>query len=77
MTSSTPSRNCLVASRDMEKSGLPFYNRNLSHALFSEELFTLFSSLSTTPCSFDLHNYTVQQSCSQAICYGFVPNIPA
>lgn len=76
-SSPTPSRNCLVTRRDMKKSGLPFYNRNLSHALFSEELFTLFSSASTTPCSFDLHNYPVQQSCSQTICYGFVPNIPA
>lgn len=76
-SSPTPSRNCLVARRDMKKSGLPFYNRNLSHALFSEELFTLFSSASTTPCSFDLHNYPVQQSCSQTICYGFVPDIPA
>lgn len=54
-----------------------FHNRNLSHALFTKDLFTPFTSLSTTPSSFYLLTYPFQWTFSYAASYGFVLNIPA
>lgn len=54
-----------------------FFNRNLSHVLFAEELFTLFTSFQPLPplssCTVTLFNRPL----SQAFSHGFVSNIPA